>query len=532
MVLKRPYGLMIKHFKLIHLVLLLLSSYVLWQLRPLVGFYNEFVAGGYTATIVNNMASNYINSIIYFCLILMFVILIMLIILLRFKKKPTNIYTFALVYYIILFIAIIISATLLNGLEESLWSTTAARMYRDIATMITIPQYIFLPFWFIRALGFNVKQFNFQGDLAELDLSQADSEEIEINIGFETYKAKRIFHRFIREFRYYYSENKFVMIIILAITILLLVYLFFSNYQNNVVKYNVGQSFNFSNLEIKVEDSIITNLNYAGDKLNNYYLLLKITIANNNEKSMPFDYNKFLIYSDKNYYKPQISESNKFIDYGESYFGTEIKSKTERTIIIPYIIEQNDLNSSYHLGIYTGVNKVKDDYKFKTINVKLTPAILDDVTVLSKIKLNQALDLNSTYLNNTILTIKNAKIYSSYTYEYEECINNNCGKFKDIITPSYSTSPKQTLLVLDYDLTLDFETPYAKGNNTINSFANNFFKVQYTIDKENFVTTVKNLTPTNLKNQFVLQVTDDINKANQVDLVVTIRNKSYVINLI
>ena len=62
---------MIKHFRLIHFILLLLSAYVLWELRPLVNFFNEFVSGGYVATVTQNMASSFINYIIYFCLIIM-----------------------------------------------------------------------------------------------------------------------------------------------------------------------------------------------------------------------------------------------------------------------------------------------------------------------------------------------------------------------------------------------------------------------------------------------------------------------------
>ncbi len=533
MVLKKPYGLMIKHFKLIHFILLVLSAFVMLQVRNIVGFFNDFIANGYMATVFENMASNYISIFVYFALIIMIGLLVALIILLKYKKKPKNIYVVATVYYVILFIGIIIAARLFNGLEESLWSTTAARMYRDISTILSIPQYAFIPMWLIRALGFNIKQFNFQSDLAELDLIDADSEEVEINIGFETYKAQRKARRIFREFKYYFYENKFIMFSILTICIVVMIYLFISNFEIYKHKYKIGQAFTVNNFNVVVEDSIITNLTYAGEKVSNdgYYLVLKLTITNNSTKEEAFEYNQFIVYGKNHYYLPNLSVSNSFMDYGEGYTGDKISPKSTKTIVIPYAINKESANEKLYVSIYNGMSKNKKDYHFKSIQVDLNSIVIDQIAIVQTSSLNTPVVFNSTYLNNTTLNIPYVEITSRYTYDYEVCSFSGCNTFKNLITPEFLTT-KQTLIVLDYDLQIDQDTPYAKTNSKISSFASNFFTIRYTVDGSSYIQDIKNLTPDNLKNKFVLQVNADVENASRVDLLVTIRNKTYVINLV
>ena len=82
---------------------------------------------------------------------------------------------------------------------------------------------------FIRSLGFDVKKFNFKSDLKELEITDKDSEEIELNLNFQTYKAERTIRRFIRELKYYYLENKKVIYIIGAALVIILGFLIYKN---------------------------------------------------------------------------------------------------------------------------------------------------------------------------------------------------------------------------------------------------------------------------------------------------------------
>ncbi len=526
---------MIKYFRLIHLLLLLLAAFVIWQLNPLVNFFSSFVANGYVASITEHMASNYISVFVYLSLLIMFALLIMMHVLLTYKKKPTKIYLMAIIYYVVLFLGILIAAHLLTGLEEELWTTTNARMYRDIATMIVIPQYFFLPFWLIRALGFNVKQFNFKADLQELNLSQADSEEVEINFGFETYKARRIFNRFKREFKYYAKENKFIIIALIGLIVIITTYVIVKNYEVYAPKYNIGQTFTITDFAIKVEDSIISNLNYAGEVIDNnkYYFLLKVTATNNNQTdALPLEYSKFLLYGDGKSYQPNLNISSQFIDYAKSYHGEKIKAGETDTIVLAYELDKKAINSDFYLSVYSGTS-VKKQGRLKSANVDLTPVIISQTATVQQNKLNELITFNSTYLNDTSFMVKAKEITSRYIYDYESCFNNNCNTLKEVIVPDYRAVKKQTLLILDYEFTLDETTDYAEENKTVNKFINNFFKVRYKLadDDTEYVAKVKDITPSKLKDKLALQVPEEITKAETLELLITIRNKTYVINL-
>ena len=200
MILKKPYGFLIKRFRIIHIILTLLTIYIAVSSRQILTFIRTFISNGYSVTVVDNMSSQYISWTLYLTIFLVITSLIAIFILLRSKKKPNKIYMAAIIYYAILLVFVFIAAFLIDGLKESLWSTAAARTYRDIAQLIYYPQFFFIIVLGIRSLGFNVKQFDFKNDLKELEITDEDSEEIELNINFQTYKAERFIRRFIGEF--------------------------------------------------------------------------------------------------------------------------------------------------------------------------------------------------------------------------------------------------------------------------------------------------------------------------------------------
>ena len=98
MILKRPYGLMIKYFRIIHLVLTVLTIYVMVASKVTLAFFRDYVANGYKASVVENMANMYINPLIYLVLFFVIGISIALIVLLRYKEKPFRFYLYNAIY--------------------------------------------------------------------------------------------------------------------------------------------------------------------------------------------------------------------------------------------------------------------------------------------------------------------------------------------------------------------------------------------------------------------------------------------------
>ena len=88
MIFKKPYGFLIKHFKLIHLILTGLFIYLLKYVNDILGFYNDFRAG-----IVSKVdAELYLNNGYVLPVVLSIVICIIAYLLLKYKDKPRLLY--------------------------------------------------------------------------------------------------------------------------------------------------------------------------------------------------------------------------------------------------------------------------------------------------------------------------------------------------------------------------------------------------------------------------------------------------------
>ena len=74
-----------------------------------------------------------------------------------------------ILYYILLFIGLMYIKSKLGNLAEELLSTKLSRSLRDFSIISIVPQVIFFVFCFIRTIGFNIKKFNFQSDLKEMN---------------------------------------------------------------------------------------------------------------------------------------------------------------------------------------------------------------------------------------------------------------------------------------------------------------------------------------------------------------------------
>ena len=534
MILKKPYGFLIKRFRVIHIVLTLLTIYIALTSRSVLSFIRRFISNGYQVTVVDNMASEYINWTIYLTIFLVVISLIAIYVLLKSKKKPNKVYMAGIIYYIILFIGLIIASGLINGLSNSLWSTAAARTYRDIAQIIYYPQFFFIIVLGIRALGFNVKQFDFKSDLKDLEITEADSEDVELNINFKTYKAERFIRRFIREFYYYYLENKLIVRVIFVILIAVTIFLAFKSYEKIRYTYDVGESFTYNGFRIRVEDSMLTNVDSSGDAIveGRYYLVLKLNITNNNLDNTNLDYNSLKIYINDTYVNPSLDIGNHFLDFGNPYMNRTMAAGESGTYIMAYMLSEEQVANRYRLSIYTGASQNSRSFLAITINVNLSPSRLFDVDVVREANLNETVSLSSTYLGNSTINITSADIARRYEYTYENCFQGNCQNLTGLVTASPNAQTNQILLILDYDLVLDEETDAYQNINNITTFSNEFMSLEYIIGDVTYETTLTNVTPSRISDLLILRTTSDIATADEVNLLITIRNRCYKINLV
>lgn len=534
MILKKPYAFLIKHFRLIHIILAIPMLYLVYKSNNIVTFFNDYVLNNYSLTVNGELTSMFISNLMYLGIVLIILATLAVYFLFRYKEKPRKHYIAIVIYYLIFFVLLNICHGILEVMQFDVLEASIARSYRDISLLIVIPQYYFCLFTIFRGLGFNVKKLNFASDLKEMEISEKDSEEFEFVVGVDGYKAKRTFRRFLREFSYYIKENTFIFIILIILAIFgvgTTVYLNRDDFETN---YKQGDTFNYKNFTIKIEDSITTNLAYNGTVVTKgkYYLILKLNVQNNSAQDTTFAYTNFRLKIDNEYIMPIVDKATYFSDYATPYSGEKIKANKQNAYLLVYQLEKEQLQDNYDLKIYNSYKAEKGNFTTKYINVALTPILIDKTEKVKEVDLRTELDLTNSNIGNTKITINEFMIANKYIYKYERCFSGSCRIYTDYVAVDYfNNGGGSTLIILNYDLVLDTQSSYSDYVKGANNFFNNFSSIKYKINGIEYTTTIKNLTPDNIKETLVLQVSDKIKNAEEIDFDITIRNKVYTVNL-
>ena len=217
MILKKPYAFLIKNFKLIHAILTALYIYLAFFVSGLLNFYNGFING----SIGKLNAVNYLSNIPYIVIVASIIVCLILFILMKYKKKPKFLYLLLILIYIVDLVIILIATNGMMTIYNNVLETKTVLLYRDLLRIILIFQYGTIVLTTIRAIGFDIKKFNFSEDIGNLNIDVTDDEEVELTMGFNQHKFTQKLNRKIRELKYYYAENKLFVLISLAVIILL-----------------------------------------------------------------------------------------------------------------------------------------------------------------------------------------------------------------------------------------------------------------------------------------------------------------------
>lgn len=549
MILRKPYAFLIKHFKIIHVVLLLLNAIIIYQVTALVSFINLYIQNGYSAS-----ADVPTISIEFFIPVIgIFIITILIISLFKNKQKPTTDYSLTLVYYTVLTIMCILSKTVFTQLVENTVNITTARIYHDVAIIVFIPQFLCSILYLIRALGLNVRQYQFEKDIREL-AQESDNEEIEVSINFDTYKQKRNIRRVLYELWYYYKENKlFISVILLAVLGGFIFYLtglnksFITNYKqtDTVIYKNKGIVFNF-------EQPVITNVDCGGNIIeeDKSYVVLEVYIkeTSNIAKNFKFSELKLFDKTDYTYINPSKDISSKFIDFGKPFTnytykkppenGTSmiIDKDTGRSYILAYEIDKDSVKHDFEARIQQGYEVYRGIYYPKAIVVNLDPLILSETTSISSqdMSTNPVIDLSPTILKNTKIEIKSYEIKDAIDYKFCKVDSltgeKNCELMDEVTNTEFFST--ETLMKLTGKITIDPKSPFGKANNTTKTFINSFMTVEYEVGGQKYTVKLKDYTPDNLTGAYVVRVPKKIKNATSIKLITTIRFQKYELTLL
>ncbi len=534
MVLRKPYAFLIKHFRIIHLFLLLPIAYLISKTFTIVSFFRTYIRNGYTTNIVN-IAAEHISLFMYLAVLIILVAVMAIYYLMRQKEKSTKLYFFTLLYYIFLFILIGVAYSILSGMERDVITAQTARAYRDVSFVLCLPQYFFFVYVLIRGIGFDIKKFDFANDLKDLEITDVDSEEFEFTINVEGYKVERTARRFIREFKYYVQENTFIFTCIVSIVVIFLgttIYLNFGVYNKT---YRVSDKMTHNYFNIQITDSVVTNLGHDGNVITQgkYYLTIQLFIENRTHKNYELDYNNFrLVLKGKNYY-PVLDRGEYFVDFGKPYYKEKINKQTKDYYVLVYEIDEKDLTNQYIIKILEGIQYKVGDIAATYKNIKLNPPKVNKVNNVESIAVGKTLNLKNSPLGYTIFKINNYELKNSYTYTYDHCYSEtNCQKLTDRITTNIGgTIERTTLLILNMEYNLDMTSIYASSIKTNSKFFDHFFSLYYEKEGKSHIVSLNNRTTPYMQNAVVFETRQEIENADKIDLLITIRDKRYTYHL-
>jgi len=533
MILKKPYAFLIKYFKLINFILSGLICFLLFKIYNIVIFFNDHISQNYVGNYYAGFRLEYVNIWVYLAIVIILALLIAIYFLFTYKNKPKKIYIYGIIYFIGLIIYLQFVKNIMIQLEDTIITAEITRIYRDVSIiMLVLPVPLFINY-LIRGFGLNLNKFNFKEDLKELEIEEQDNEEIEIVLKGDGYKLQRNIKRFFREFRYYLKENKFIFGI-LSLVFIILVGLFIYNLFPDVVdsKYNQGDSFVINNIKYSIEDSIITSLDANGNIItdNYYYLVVRLHVDNNTNKSMKFDYNNFRLQLDDEYIYPSLDKGKYFVDYAKDYYSNEIKANSSGIHSIVYKVKESELRKNYKIKIFSG-NKFSDEGIVGSHHyISISPIIISKIDTVDTVSQNEKLVLSSSNLGDTEILLSNAIITEKYLYKYKNCINEICNEYVDVVNVDYTKNDK-ILIVMNYEYKLDEKTPFAKTSKSIDGFINSFIKVKYKAGEEYKYAKARSVTPSKLTNQIVIETTDEIRNSEELFVAIIIRNKEYLVKL-
>ena len=499
MVFKKPYAFLIKYFKVIHLVLTFFSIYLIIRVNSIMGFFNNFIGNS-----VNKLdAVNYISNWYILVIILSILICLIIFVLMKYKKKPSLLYVILIAIYLAIGLVLGYANGGLEAIYSSILSMKDLLLYRDIFKILLLFQYISFVFILVRALGFDIKKFNFDSDKEGFEIVEEDDEEIEITLK-DTNKYERKIRRRLRELRYYYFENKLYIDTILIIVGVVFLSGFFvqKKFINKV--YSENEYFSTDYFTLAVTNSYVSNKSYDNKKITDTdtsFVIVRLNVRNNNE-IRELNNGQLLLYIGNNTYTSKLMYAKNFSDLGDVYTGSKISG--QRTYIFIFNVENAYLKEDMYF-VYGNDKKVR-----------LKPLDLDVVNEDFTYKLGEAIDLSNSLVGNGIFNIKSYEFGEKFNYSYTYEVMGQA--YEGNITIK---SVNKTILhmVIESNYISEFDD-YA--------LLDTYGVLRYKIGDVEYSSNFENKTPGSYNEGLYLSVNKEVEQADSIWFDIILRNKHYI----
>ncbi len=534
MILRKPYAFLIKHFKLLHMIILVCIAFTLLNLNDISHLFRTLQS---TSTYLYAGADVFINKNIYLFLGVALIISSIVFALFKKKNKPTRLYLFLILYLSTAILCYFYIYKQMHIIMDNAVDSEIIILVKDLSFLLTIPGYIFIVVCFIRGIGFNIKKFNFSKDLDDLQISEKDREEFEFTLGQNNYKYMRTIRRTIRELKYYFLENKFAisMISLAIVVVLSIVGVYY--YNGYLKKLKETESASVNGITYTVNDSYITANDFNGEKIKEgyKYVVVDLSLYNVTSYSKTLDLAKIVLSNGQLLYYPTLIMNGKFYDLGKPYEEKQVilpSAYVEATLSfeIPETVTSNNYTLKVQYNLEGVLDRVKANYKNFDVNAQN----IDQVEVSENHGLNEQIVTNIVNKNHFEFNIKSYEIKDTYSSKYIRCSTfDNCKFLSSVISTTINKIDykNNTMLVLDYDAILDNNANFYKTLNTYDKIFSNYLTVVYKINDRIYRVKAKTIDNKNIDNKVFIQVDRNIVYANSIYLEFSFRNYNYIVNL-
>lgn len=519
MILRKPYAILIKHFKLIHVFLTLISVFLFLRCHDILNFINDYIVNsGFIVEDyqIDKLMPFYLNTVVVFMIIFNIIVAILL----KNKGKSITFYIINIVFNIILLISFIYSGSLFDSMQIKIVDTRIVRALRDLFTALDFILIISFIMYAFRATGFDVKKFNFTKDLIDLQIEEEDNEEVEVAVDIDVNKIDRTRRKLFRMIKYFYLENKFICDIVLSsVSIIVLVFVIF-NLLNKEESYKQFELYNTSGYSFQIEDVYVTNKDKDGNVIfdDKSFVILEVKIKKNGTSTQKLISSRFEIKANNRTYYHNNVYNKYFDDFGNVYINQDLKSDFERYFLV-YMINNSDMDNKIYLNYV-------DLYRERSFNINLVSL---DNNKIDSIILNEEKTFKNSIITDYKLLINKYELNDKITVNYKYCPQKDkCINAKEYIVPNISSNYDKAVLRIDGSLNVP--ESYNSYVTSMENLITRFGYIKYIKNNKVYYSDILGVLKSNMVNQpntSYYEVKEDVLSADKVTLVIRVRNISY-----
>lgn len=528
MILKKPYAFLIKYFKLIHIVLLGLMIYLLYRTNIVLNFFQEYISSNQLIT-GKDFTGQLFNIYMFAIPFIIIVFLIVLLGVMYYKKKPMIFYVYNIVIMISVLVFYNLAYDVAGTLEMQVIDTKTLRLYRDLYMIVIIFQGLSVILTFIRATGFDIKKFDFGHDLEELDITEADNEEFEVDVDIETNVLKRDFNKRLRFFRYIYLENKFIINTVFLILFSIICFTLYMNLTIYNKSYNQTEMFLGNEFTMEVSNSFLTNEDYKGKVItDNYLVIIELKVRANYSKEAKLNTTKAELKVGNQIFFHSNKYRSKLIDLGHTYENGVISRDDFQKELLVYEIPKSLMNEKMILNYIDDIESNHNKLNPKYISVNIKPYSLISEDKIESKKLETVNVINKMVLKDTSIFISSFEMQNKFVLNYKYCNKGECYNSIEYIKPRINTNYDKSLIKIEGTTTID-ET--IKSNNIYNlySIISLFGKIRYELNgTTKYYTELKQVSSNRVELQdvYYFEIPTEILDSEKISLIVDVRDKS------